>query len=509
MSPRMTALFGTLIGLSVFSSLFALLIQVFPIEEPPLAAAPPPSAGGSLPPSSARAEGPVAPGKATIRHRTRTPLPGPWRVSTLAATHRMASGKMKRRSFIKALREAKVPKAQIYRILKSMDGLYKLDRTGRHDKFTIALRRNDQRVMSFEYEISPIEVYQGRTGEDELLHAKRLDMKVRTEEIAAAFYVGKSLYKSQRAVGLEKGLGREINNALNGRTSTEAFQEGGVVRLLAVELTALGRFVKYKRLNGLEYRPPDPSESPARAYYFDGARYQGYVDSRGRRPSNRGWRTPIPGSPVTSHFNPKRMHPILKRVMPHNGTDYGAPSGTPVYAAYRGEISFAARRGGFGNLVLIAHAGGIETGYAHLSRFASGLKKGMRIGTRQLIGYVGSTGRSTGPHLHFSAKRNGKFFNALDLNMDALEVLPVSERSAFLAQKQIIDQQLEAIALPEPPAEPTPAPEATPATTLDGPSPASPSADPSAQPIGKEEPATNKPDTSEALAGDDLSGDIE
>jgi len=421
----------------------------------------------------------------------------------------MASGKMNRRSFIKALREAKVPKAQIYRILKSMEALYKLDRTRPHDKFTIALRRSDQRVMSFEYEVTPIEIYQGRTGEDDLLHAKRLDMKVRTEEIPAAFYVGKSLYKSYRAVGLEKGLGREINKALNGRTSTEAFQEGGVVRLLAVELTALGRFVKYKRINGLEYRPPDPSDRAARAYYFDGARYQGYVDGRGRRPSNRGWRTPVPGSPVTSHFNPKRMHPILKRVMPHNGTDYGAPSGTPVYAAYRGEIAFAARRGGFGNLVLIAHAGGIETGYAHLSRFASGLKRGMRIGTRQLIGYVGSTGRSTGPHLHFSAKRNGKFFNALDLNMDALEVLPVSERSAFLAQKQVIDRQLEAIALPEPPAEPTPAPEATADSPTPSASPANPTAAPSAQPTGDEPPATNKSDTGEDLAGDDLSGDID
>src|SRR5690606_19032226 len=170
---------------------------------------------------------------------------------------------------------------------------------------------------------------------------------------------------------------------------------------------------------------------------------------------------PCPGAPITSHYNPTRMHPVLKRVMPHNGTDFGAPTGTPVYAAFRGKVALVGPHGASRNLVLIAHPGGIQTGYAHLSRFAAGLKMGDSVGTRQLIGYVGSTGRSTGPHLHFSAKRDGKFFNALELKMDAWRLLPVAERAAFEAQKAALDRALEALPTPDPPApDPEPAADA-------------------------------------------------
>ncbi|MCA9624444.1 MAG: peptidoglycan DD-metalloendopeptidase family protein, partial [Myxococcales bacterium] len=289
---------------------------------------------------------------------------------------------------------------------------------------------------------------------------ERLDMKVREEEFAIAFYIGKDFEKSYQRAGLEKGLGRVINEAFNGRTSVEAFEEGGVVRLVVVEKTALGRFVRYERVRAIEYRPPDPEKAPERAYWFEGQGKGGYVDEKGRKPSAQGWRSPCPGAPVTSHFNPTRLHPVLKKVMPHNGTDFGAPAGTPVYAAFRGEVSWVGMRGASGNLVLIEHPGGVQTGYAHLSRFAPSLKVGDKVGTRQLVGYVGSTGRSTGPHLHFSAKRDGKFFDALELKLDAITLLPVGDRATFMGQKQSLDQALESIPLPEPPApEPEPQPE--------------------------------------------------
>src|SRR6185436_12136791 len=120
--------------------------------------------------------------------------------------------------------------------------------------------------------------------------------------------------------------------------STEAFKEGGVVKLVVVETTALGKFVGYERIKAIEYRASDPSKPPLRAYWFEGETVRGYVDDKGRHASNAGWRTPIPGAPITSHFNPKRMHPVLHTVMPHNGTDFGAPLGTPVYASFHGKV---------------------------------------------------------------------------------------------------------------------------------------------------------------------------
>jgi Peptidase family M23 len=156
---------------------------------------------------------------------------------------------------------------------------------------------------------------------------------------------------------------------------------------------------------------------------------------------------------VTSRFNPKRMHPILHKLMPHQGTDFGADTGTPVYSAFRGVVSFVGPHGATGNWVGINHPNGVETGYAHLSRFAPGLKVGDKVGTHQLIGYVGSTGRSTGPHLHFSARKNGVFFDAETLQLDGERPVPVVDRQAFLAAKADLDRRLDAIPLPEPPPE--------------------------------------------------------
>ncbi len=504
-SPRMHALFGGLFGLATVASIVALLIQVFPVEDQRALVA-----RASVPDDQTAA--PAASTPAGPKTRQRTILPGPWRLTALKDSHRIVSGEMKRRSFITALAEAGVPKGETYRILKSQEGVHKYDRTGRRDKFTVAMTRGTKKVVAFEYEVNPTKIYQSRTGKDGLLKGAQLDLKVRHEDYAASFYIGSDLAKSYRSGGLEKGLLREVDKAFNGRTSHEAFDEGGVVKVIVVETTALGRFVGYQRLKAIEYRPPDPADEPLRAYWFEGTKTHGYVDTKGRRPSNRGWRNPVPGAPITSHFNLKRRHPILKTIRPHNGTDYGAPSGTPIYAAYRGTVSWVAVRGGFGNLVLIDHPGGVETGYAHMSRFAKGLKRGDKVGTRQLIGYVGTTGRSTGPHLHFSAKRNGKFFNALELKMDGLQLLPVSERSTFLEQKKSLDRALETIPMPEPPPpEPEPVVQA--------------SDDPSQAPFGsespqtgsaksKDEPAAKSPpargnEDGDDLAGPDLSGDMD
>ena len=504
-SPRMTAVFGGLFGLATVASIVALLIQIFPVEDQRSAVARVASSTPEQGPGTSTGSAPRAP----VKKRHRKLLPSPWRVSQLKDTHLIAKGKMERRSFLKTLQEAGVPRAETYRILKAMEGVRKFDRTGRNDLFTVAMKRGTKRVVAFEYEIDKTEIYQAKTNDADLLVGAQLDMKVGTEEYATSFYIGAGEFtKSYQRAGLEPGLSRVINRAFNGRTSHEAFEEGGVIKLIVVEKTALGAFVKYERIKAIEYRPPDPAKEPMRAYWFEGASTSGYVDHKGRRPSNKGWRTPVPGAPITSHFNPKRMHPVLKRVMPHNGTDYGAPAGTPVYAAFRGTVAAVGYHGASGNLVLIDHPGDIQTGYAHLSKFAANLKIGDKVGTRQLVGYIGSTGRSTGPHLHFSAKKRGKFINPLDLKLDAWRLLPVADRGSFLEQKSALDRALEALPLPEPPA-PEPQPEPEPDTDTATNAVKTEDDDPAPRPKPKPAPDREPENTGEMdLTGDDLSGDL-
>ncbi|WP_234022974.1 M23 family metallopeptidase [Sorangium cellulosum] len=509
LSPRMTAVFGGIFGLATLTSLIALLIQGVPVrDERALVEA---GAAGSAAATEEAAKPAAAP---EISKKKRTPLPGPWRISELAKDPSMllVSDVMERRSFITALDEKGVPKAQIYRVMKAFEGLRKFDKCGRKDRFTVAMERSTRRVRAFEYEVSASEIYQAREDAAGLLAGTTLDMKIAEEEVVGAFYVGKDLASSYQASGLEAGLLDTIDDALSGRLSTESFEEGSTVRLIAVEETALGMFSRYKRIIALEYRPVDPAQKPLRIYHFTGQESRGYFDERGRQPYAGGWRSPIPGAPVTSKFNPKRMHPVLKKTMPHNGTDFGAPTGTPVYSAYRGVVEWVGPAGPSGNLVTVTHPNGVITGYAHLSRYAPGIKAGMKVGTHQLVGYVGSTGRSTGPHLHFSAKRDGKYFDAETLQLDGERVMPGIDRAAFAAAKEALDKRIDAIPLPEPPPEPVKpdiaAPSEAPPPAAAG-SDAPATAAPEVGPSGPTEPERQPPegagdDEGELIEGADL-----
>lgn len=133
----------------------------------------------------------------------------------------------------------------------------------------------------------------------------------------------------------------------------------------------------------------------------------GYYSPDGNNMQTGLMRNPLDVFRISSHFNPKRLHPILNEIRPHEGTDYAAPTGTPVRATSDGNVTRASRYGSYGNIVILAHAGGLETRYAHLSRFAEGVKPGVRVRQGEVIGYVGSTGRATGPHLHYEVLKDG------------------------------------------------------------------------------------------------------
>jgi hypothetical protein len=276
-----------------------------------------------------------------------------------------------------------------------------------------------------------------------------LDLEVAREQVSGAFmHDGEDFTTSVRRAGFEDGLGSAVDKALEGHSSAAELGAGDRVRVIAQEVTVLGEFARYAGIEAIEVLWADDAQKPLRVYYFHHASAAGYYDARGRAPYEGGWRKPVRGAPITSKFNPRRMHPVLKKVMPHNGTDFGALTGAPVGASSYGVVSYIGYDGASGNLVKIDHPGGVETGYAHLSRFEPGLKVGDRVKRLQNIGYVGSTGRSTGPHLHFSAKKDGKFFDPETLNLDGMRVLQTEYRGDFEQAKANYDKLLDSIPVP-------------------------------------------------------------
>ena len=142
--------------------------------------------------------------------------------------------------------------------------------------------------------------------------------------------------------------------------------------------------------------------------------YKGrYYDQKGKELESFLLKRPIRHARITSRFTLRRWHPILHRYRAHLGVDFGARRGTPVMAAGSGRVLFAGRKGGYGNTIIIAHRDGYKTLYAHLSKFRRGIRRGRYVKQGQVIGYVGSTGLSTGPHLHFGLYKNGRPINPL------------------------------------------------------------------------------------------------
>jgi murein DD-endopeptidase MepM/ murein hydrolase activator NlpD len=176
-----------------------------------------------------------------------------------------------------------------------------------------------------------------------------------------------------------------------------------------------------------------------------------YVDKDGRSdyftPDGRSVRKAFLRAPVdfrvSSSFNPNRLHPVLKTVRPHRGTDYAAPRGTPIKATGDGKVIFRGVKSGYGNVVILQHGGNITTLYAHMSRFASSVRNGTRVRQGQTIGYVGKTGLVTGVHLHYEYRLNGVHRNSRTVKLPQADPIADEYRADFLASVEpILDELL-------------------------------------------------------------------
>jgi len=163
------------------------------------------------------------------------------------------------------------------------------------------------------------------------------------------------------------------------------------------------------------------------AYYYKDAYYR----PDGKSLKRQFLRAPLVFRRISSYFNPKRYHPILRIFRPHNGIDYAAPSGTPVSAVADGTVSFAGVKGGYGKFIELRHGGTYTTCYGHLRSFARGIRSGKKVSQGEVIGYVGMTGLATGPHLDFSIKSGGRFVNFLKLSLPSASSLSGVELADF------------------------------------------------------------------------------
>jgi murein DD-endopeptidase MepM/ murein hydrolase activator NlpD len=224
-------------------------------------------------------------------------------------------------------------------------------------------------------------------------------------------------------------------------------RKGDSVKIILEELWAGGAFKGFGDILAAEISNNGKLQ---RAYRFDDGEGAGYFDAEGKSLKKTLLRSPLKFRYISSHFSKRRFHPILRKYRPHLGVDYAAPSGTPVSAAGGGTVLFAGYKGQNGKMVRIKHRGGFETYYGHLSKIPRGIRARTKVSQGDIIGYVGSTGLSTGPHLDYRIKQNGRFVNPLKVELPREESVPedllaqyrefiisVNERLALLGQPML------------------------------------------------------------------------
>ena len=153
-------------------------------------------------------------------------------------------------------------------------------------------------------------------------------------------------------------------------------------------------------------------------------------------------RKPIRGGRLSSHFNPRRRHPIFHTIRPHTGTDYAAPRGTPIHATADGVVRFKGRKGGYGNVIDLRHSGGILTRYGHMSGYKKGLRVGSRVKRGDVVGYVGSTGNSTGNHVHYEFHVHGRAVNPERVALPTVGVISKQEQRQFKKLAKLMTKEL-------------------------------------------------------------------
>jgi murein DD-endopeptidase MepM/ murein hydrolase activator NlpD len=222
-------------------------------------------------------------------------------------------------------------------------------------------------------------------------------------------------------------------------------RKGDSVKIILEELWAGGAFKGFGNILAAEIIN---NGRLLRAYRFDDGEGAGYFDGEGKSLHKTLLRSPLKFRYISSHFSNRRFHPILRKYRPHLGVDYAAPSGTPVSAAGGGTVLFAGYKGQNGKMVRIKHRSGYETYYGHLSKIPRKVRTGTKVSQGDIIGYVGSTGLSTGPHLDYRIKYKGRFVNPLKVVLPREESVPQPLLAQYRRLISSIDKRLALLGQP-------------------------------------------------------------
>lgn len=320
-----------------------------------------------------------------------------------------------------------VPYASIDQLVKNSEEIFNIRHIKAGKNYTILTTDSSSQADYFIYEPSIYEyvVFDLKRGNT----VSKVEKPVTTKIQTASGKIESSLWNTMVDQGLSYELASKMEDALQWSVSFYHIQKDDEFKVVYEQNFVEDQPAGIGQVHAAYFRNMD---KPFYAIYFDHEADRGFYDLEGRPMKKSFLKSPVKHSRISSFYNLNRFHPILKRNRPHYGTDYAAPHGTPIRAVGAGVVTHAAYTKGNGNYVKIKHRGNIETQYLHMSKFAKGIRSGAQVDQGDIIGYVGSTGLATGPHVCFRFWKNGKQINHLQLTFPPADPLPETELPAFM-----------------------------------------------------------------------------
>ena len=348
--------------------------------------------------------------------------------------HQISSGE----TFDEILKKYAVSKDEIQEIKKKLSKKVNLNKLNTNQKIQFTIDQSNNLIKNFIFKLSNTEkIYLTRNIKNYQFEQKILLTKLNKEVIYSENIILQSLYRSALNQNVPTGIiidfagiygfqvdfQRDIRKKDSFQIMYEVFKDenGKIIENGSILFANL-------KLSGENNR----------LYYFDKKGSEGHYDRNGKSVKKALMKTPINGARLSSPFG-MRKHPIDGFNKMHRGTDFAAPMGTPIMASGDGVVKKAGWCGGGGNCVVIKHNSTYQTVYAHMSKFAKGIRSGVRVRQGQTIGFVGSTGKSTGPHLHYEVIVNGKKINSQTLKLPSGKKLKGKDRENFELAKIKID----------------------------------------------------------------------
>lgn len=330
--------------------------------------------------------------------------------------------------------------SDVHRLVTADERLKALTRLRVGDVVRAALN-DDGQLIAVEYRLSQLKSLSAEhDGEQWAVteHERQYDRQIRYAEAT----ITDSLFMSGHRAGMTDNLIMQFANIFAWDVDFALdIREGDTFRVMFEELYVDGEKVGTGNILRAEFLHRGKHLTALR---YDADNGQGrYLDDRGNALRRAFIRTPVEFARISSRFNPGRRHPILNTLRAHRGVDYAAPTGTPIRATGDGRVEFVGSKNGYGNTVVIKHGQQYSTLYAHMSRFAGGLRSGQQVRQGQTIGYVGMTGLATGPHLHYEFHVNGSHRDPLTVQLPMAQGISSQERPAFLARAEALKQQMD------------------------------------------------------------------